>query len=328
MFEMLARRAAPVQPFGGLLYERRWMVTELTKASEPRPFRDPNARAFLLRKLFSLTGVLPLAVFTLLHLGKKASALGGREAFILSAEQTDSIPFFVVFEVAFILLPLLLHAAIGIRIVLDARYNVREYPTNRNWMFAFQRVTGLLAFGFVAFHFYELRLQRLLGNMRAPDLFDTLCADLSSTTWSVPTIALLYLAGVAAVAFHLANGLWGALCSWGIIVSQRSQRLAAVVLGVFGIVVFALGANTSVYFATGSTLFVPSSQGERADSDRCSVPTSPVPAFSLTDTSPTGTSSTGTSPTEASPTDTSPTGSSSTDTPLSEPAPSPSDSTP
>jgi len=256
-------------------------VKETTKATVPRPWLDPKARAFLLRKLFSLTGVIPLAAFTVLHLARKASAIQGREAFLHATEGTEASPFlaalFTGLDIVFIFLPLLVHALVGLLIVLDASYNVGTYPRNRNWMFTLQRVSGVLALGFVAYHLYELRVPRLLGKLRASDVFDTLCADLSTTMGGVPVIALVYVLGVAAVSFHLANGLWGALCSWGITVSQRAQRVAATCLGVVGLIVFVLGANTTVYFATGSTYFLPPSAGERDTTEHCSASVMPLP---------------------------------------------------
>ena len=248
-------------------------MSDSSKAPEPCPFCSPicraKTRAFLLRKLFSVTGVIPLAAFTIIHLIGKVPALAGRDAFTLAAERTSSLPLATVFDIAFILIPLLVHAALGLLIVLDASYNVGTYARGRNWMFTFQRVSGVLALGFIAYHLYELRIARLLGNLRTSDQFDTLCADLSGTIWGVPVIALLYVAGVAAVSFHLANGLWGALCSWGFTVSRRAQRLAAIVLGIVGIIVFAIGANVVLYFATGSSYFLPTGPGQHELDDAC-----------------------------------------------------------
>lgn len=238
-------------------------MTELAKAQAPTsPWADPDARAFLLRKLFSLTGVVPVAGFTLFHLWKNATALQGRDAFTAMAEEINSIPYVAVFEVAFILVPILLHALLGVLIVLDARYNVGSYRYSRNWMFTLQRAAGVVALIFLVYHLYELRFQKLMGEMQPSDFHDALCAGLSSTMWGVPVIALLYVVGIAAVAFHLANGLWGFLCSWGITVTRRSQRISASLMGILGLAVFALGANTALYFATGSKFFVPSSASE------------------------------------------------------------------
>ena len=83
--------------------------------------------------------------------------------------------------------------------------------------------------------------------------------QLSSTVAGVPLVALVYLAGLAACVFHFANGVWGFLCSWGITVTLRSQRLAALFAGALGLAVFVLGVNTTLYFATGARVFLPSS---------------------------------------------------------------------
>jgi len=223
------------------------------------PWADREARAFLLRKLFSLTGIVPLGAFTIFHLWKNATALHGREAFTAMAEEINAMPYLFFFEVAFIFLPLLLHAILGILIILDARYNVKPYPSTRNWMFTFQRVSGVLAFGFILYHLITLRLPKFRGELQSSGFYDALCSDLSSTLMSVPVTALVYIVGIAAVAFHLSNGLWGFLCSWGITPTRRSQRISAGFTGVLGILVFVLGANTTLYFATGSKLFIPSS---------------------------------------------------------------------
>jgi len=37
-----------------------------------------------------------------------------------------------------------------------------------------------------------------------------------------------YAIGVVAASFHLGNGLWNFACKWGIAISPRSQRAAAV----------------------------------------------------------------------------------------------------
>jgi succinate dehydrogenase / fumarate reductase cytochrome b subunit len=60
--------------------------------------------------------------------------------------------------------------------------------------------------------------------------------------------------GVAASVFHFTNGLWGFCFSWGVTVSRRAQRTSATVFGLLGVVLFLIGANTAIYFATGSRI--------------------------------------------------------------------------
>jgi succinate dehydrogenase/fumarate reductase cytochrome b subunit (b558 family) len=172
--------------------------------------------------------------------------------------EISRMPYLTVLELAFIVLPICIHATIGVKILLDARYNVARYATSGNWGYTLQRVTALVVLGFLLYHLWELRVQKLLLGMDAGGFYDTLCRNMSSTIASVPVIALIYILGIGAVSFHLANGLWGFCFSWGITVSRRSQRLSAGLAGVVGLIVFAIGANTAVYFATGSKIFVPS----------------------------------------------------------------------
>ena len=146
----------------------------------------------------------------------------------------------------------------------------------------------MLTLGFLGYHLWELRLQKLLTGMDAPGFYDTLCRNMSSTVFGIPLIALVYLIGIAAVSFHLSNGLWGFCFSWGIVVSRRAQRMAAGVFSFVGLVVFILGANTTVYFATGSKLFLPSEwfTSHKTAVDHCpaSVANAPRGAGSRTQT--------------------------------------------
>jgi hypothetical protein len=87
------------------------------------------------------------------------------------------------------------------------------------------------------------------------DFFTELCAELSSVTpLGIPVVAVAYLIGIAAAAYHFSNGLHGFCFSWGITGSRRASRLASGAFGVLGVALFLLGANTVVYFATGSRI--------------------------------------------------------------------------
>jgi succinate dehydrogenase/fumarate reductase cytochrome b subunit (b558 family) len=210
-------------------------------------------RAFVLRKLFSLTGVVPIGTFLIAHLWTYSRALAGRHAFEQSLKSTS--PYQLVIELLFVWLPILFHALYGLKVMSEARPNTGSYPYSKNWNFLLQRVTGVISLLFIGYHFWQFRLKLLLGQIEHEDVFPELCASLSSTgPGGIPFIALAYLLGVAAAAFHLASGLHGFCFSWGITATRRSSRLASTVFGLFGIVLFALGASSVIYFATGSRL--------------------------------------------------------------------------
>jgi succinate dehydrogenase/fumarate reductase cytochrome b subunit (b558 family) len=205
----------------------------------------------LLRKLHSLTGVLPVGAFLLFHLWTNAKALQGQEQFDHAVGDISHMPYLPLLE-AGILLPLLFHALYGVKLALEGKPNVGSYTFSRNWMYTLQRVTGILAFAFIVYHLTEYWLPKTRGHMAPDQFYPSLCANMSSTWHQVPVIALIYIVGIAASVFHFANGLWGFCFSWGITVSKRSQQMAATVFGLVGLAVFLLGANTAIYFATDS----------------------------------------------------------------------------
>jgi succinate dehydrogenase / fumarate reductase cytochrome b subunit len=206
----------------------------------------------LLRKLHSLSGVVPVGGFMVFHLFENAKALQGQQQFDEAVSGINHMPYLPVLEWGMILLPLLFHAGYGVKLALESKPNVGRYPHSRNWMYTLQRVTGLLAFLFILFHLYEYWWQKMMGKLAADQFYPALCANMSSTLGPVPVVALVYILGIAACTFHFANGLWGFCFSWGLTVSRRAQRASAVVFGVLGVLIFILGANTAIYFATGS----------------------------------------------------------------------------
>lgn len=225
----------------------------------------PEYRAFWWRKLHSLSGVVPVGVYLLFHLWTNAKALQGRDAFNEAVDAIHHIPYLLIVEIVGIYLPLLFHAFYGIRISLEGRSNLGAYPLQRNWAYVLQRVTGIVSFAFIAYHVWQFRVQVALGKMHHHDFFTELCAQLSSVTpLGIPVVAVVYLIGIAAAAYHFSNGLHGFCFSWGITGSARASRVASGAFGVLGLVIFILGANTVVYYATGSRLVLSPASGDDA----------------------------------------------------------------
>jgi succinate dehydrogenase / fumarate reductase, cytochrome b subunit len=218
------------------------------------PLFEKNRRAFLMRKLHSLSGVVPVGGFMVFHLWTNAKATSGREPFDKAVSDITHMPFVWALEWGMILLPLLFHAGYGVWIALQGRQNVGKYTYGRNWMYFLQRVSGLVAFAFIGLHLYQFWWQKFAGKMETVAFYPALCESLASTKGGAPWMAIAYVVGIAACVFHFANGLWGFCFSWGITVSRRSQRMAASVFGVVGLLVFFLGLNTVVHFATGESL--------------------------------------------------------------------------
>ncbi len=92
-------------------------------------------------------------------------------------------------------------------------------------MYFFQRLTGVAALIFIFFHTYEVRLAHLFSPQ--PITFADMHA-IFHPTWA----KWFYAIGILCAAFHLTNGVGTALMTWGITVSQRSQKIVAAVMWV------------------------------------------------------------------------------------------------
>jgi succinate dehydrogenase/fumarate reductase cytochrome b subunit (b558 family) len=210
---------------------------------------------FLLRKLHSLSGVIPVGAFLVEHLWTNTSALRGQASFDDAVDQIQRLPALPLIELFTIVLPLAFHAGYGVVLMRSAEPNIDRYPLGRNWLYVAQRVTGVLTLLFVLWHLWELRIQKWLFGMDSHSFFPVLTAHLSSTWHGVPLLALVYVVGVASAVFHFANGLWGFAASWGLVTTQGAMARVRTAGAVLGVLLFLMGESTVLYFATGTSPF-------------------------------------------------------------------------
>jgi succinate dehydrogenase / fumarate reductase cytochrome b subunit len=69
-----------------------------------------------------------------------------------------------------------------------------------------------------------------------------------SREFSMIPIFIVYVIGITATVWHLANGIWLFLVDWGITIGERAQRLAGYACIGFGAVLLAVGINAAVAF--------------------------------------------------------------------------------
>ncbi|WP_445290996.1 succinate dehydrogenase cytochrome B558 [Bacillus cereus] len=185
-----------------------------------------KGREYTFRKWHSLMGVIPVGVFLTQHLIVNNFATRGAEAFNKAAGFMELLPFRYALEIFIIFLPILYHAIYGLYIAFTARNNAVSYGYFRNWMFVFQRISGIVTLIFISWHVWETRIQAMLGKEVNYDMM----ADILNN----PAMFAFYLVGVVSTIFHFANGLWTFCISWGITVSPRSQRISTyVTLAIF-----------------------------------------------------------------------------------------------
>src|SRR5260370_15355911 len=97
---------------------------------------------FYAKKLFELTGFLPIGGFLLEHFYSNFQAVGpgGAARFDKIVVDLQTNPLIIFLEIGVIGLPLLYHAAYGIFIARMAKPNVGSYGYMRNWFYLFHRI--------------------------------------------------------------------------------------------------------------------------------------------------------------------------------------------
>jgi succinate dehydrogenase / fumarate reductase cytochrome b subunit len=248
-------------------------------ADRPNALLNPDS--FLLRRLHSLTGVLPIGVFLIFHLTTNGSVFWGMfdarkkvygdpgvATFQHEVDFIHSTPFLLLVEVMGLWLPLAFHSLLGVYYAVNGKSNVSRYAYQDNWRYTWQRLTGYIGILFVFWHVATLRwgwsgllpMNWGLKDGVLPSLWNgehaasSMAMIMQQSTEGMTTrgliVTALYAIGVLALVFHFANGLWTAAITWGLTVSQAAQRRWGLVcVGVFaGLMV--MGWGSTFKFAT------------------------------------------------------------------------------
>jgi succinate dehydrogenase / fumarate reductase, cytochrome b subunit len=190
---------------------------------------------YFLRKLHSLTGIIPVGAFLAEHFWSNSYALVGAAQYDAKSQELQTIPFRLVVEWLFIFLPMLYHGGYGIYIWLRGKSNVSQYPWVGNWLYTAQRYTGLIAFLYIGWHLYT---ERWLTHGKST------YADVEDLLQNPYALAFM-LIGVLASSFHLGVGIWNFLCKWGLTATVSAQRAAG-----------GLGALVGITFSVVGVLIV------------------------------------------------------------------------
>ncbi|MGH9927940.1 MAG: succinate dehydrogenase [Pyrinomonadaceae bacterium] len=207
------------------------------------------SRTFILRKLHQLSGIMPLGLFLLEHFYTNSKALAGAADFNNAVKDLQSIPYILFVEIGGIFIPLIYHAVYGLVITVEARPNNLNYPYPRNWFYLIQRITGVILFFFITFHLLHFRFGLItpLNNLAVAhnpgQAFDIVAGG-----FRLAPIFIVYLIGITATVWHLANGIWLFLVDWGITIGERAQRLTGYACIGFGVVLLLVGINAAIAF--------------------------------------------------------------------------------
>jgi len=244
-----------------------------TRVTVPASPAGPPPRGALARRIFSLSGLVPLGAFLVVHVVVNARAIRGEEAFDSAVSALARVPGLRLIEVVLVFAPLVLHAAVGLWLVAT-RASLHEPSPYPRPMALTMRATGVVALAFLALHLPEMRVLAPGPRPQGGELLTILAADLSSTWLGVPWVGVLYLLGAAAVTLHFVAGAWAFLVRLPRGGSPASRRWIAWAAAALGVTMFVLFADAVVLHATGSRLF-----GSRAPAPPSQEPC-PLPAAS------------------------------------------------
>jgi succinate dehydrogenase / fumarate reductase cytochrome b subunit len=195
-----------------------------------------------LRKLHSFTGLFPLGAYLLFHSYEHFAVRDGRDAVLARLLRTTSWPV----EVAAILLPLLVHAGLGVHL---ARFD-EGLPSSSYASPAFRRlqlVSGIFVMLFLGLHVAGVWLPRALAEDRPGAAY----AAMLDQVGHLPG-AVLYALGVTAVCLHFGQGLSVYFSRYGVLhLSPREGRFLGAGLGILLWLTF---LDELIAYASGAAL--------------------------------------------------------------------------
>lgn len=216
-------------------------------------FLDRNY--FLLRRLHSLLGVVPIGAFLFPHLLTNSSIVWGSwlneaqhghagiESFQHEVNYIHNLPFLILIEWGVLFLPIMFHAALGVWFALTGRMNPVAYKYGGNFRYTLQRLTGYLGVVFIFMHITSLRFGEAVPLFTYGGLMPAFVADAASSSTAMHFqngawgwfAVVFYLVCVLGLVFHFANGLWTAALTWGLTISESAQKRWGYVCTVIGI---------------------------------------------------------------------------------------------
>ena len=199
--------------------------------------KAPDYSEFVLRRLHSLSGVVPLSAFICFHFFANAFSTTGADGFNRVVDGLRSLPFLIAIEWGALFAPFLFHMFYGLWVIYRGQSNVGREPYPRNFSYVAQRVTALIMFVFIIYHVISMKYM-VLPEDRFPHGADYYAA--LREHFRNPYIYWWYVVAVAATVFHLANGICTFCMTWGITIGRNSQRVVAGAMAGAGVVLFAI----------------------------------------------------------------------------------------
>jgi len=207
---------------------------------------------FLLRRLHSLSGIVPIGVFVTAHLLTNAQMVWGQDGgvggtgegvFQHEVDFIHNLPFLLLIEVS-LWSAIGFHAVLGLWYTFTGKGNLKHYRYGGNVRYMLQRSTGMIALVFIFLHIATLRWRWDLfgwfspfyghGEQASGAVQGGIPPHLADVPMSLPLTAyalqiswlvvVFYAVGTLSAIYHWSNGLWTAAISWGLTTTTGSMK--------------------------------------------------------------------------------------------------------
>lgn len=207
---------------------------------------------FLIRRLHSLCGLIPVGAYMVVHLIVNASVINGPATFqnnVLNIHKLGAL--LPLIEWTFIFIPILFHMIFGFVIIAGGMPNPHNYPYSANYRYTLQRATGMIAAVFITLHVFHMHgwihneswLHRVVEPLGGAQFRPYNATSTAGMALQNVVVVVLYAIGITACVYHLANGIWTMGITWGVWTSPRAQRRASYVCTGFGILLMVVSAT-------------------------------------------------------------------------------------
>ena len=175
---------------------------------------------FYLKRLHSVSGIFPIAVFLVEHFFGNAFATVGPEAYNHYVEFLLGMPYLWGLEIGLVFGPLLFHGIYGLFIAAegDVLHPAQGLWTRyHNLAYLIQRITGIVLLVYISYHVWNTRVQAVFFGQHVDY---TYMAQYFAPAYE----KAIYIVGILCACYHFAHGLFNFTYKWGITVSAKAQE--------------------------------------------------------------------------------------------------------
>jgi succinate dehydrogenase / fumarate reductase cytochrome b subunit len=190
----------------------------VSTAAHSRAETTTHAR-FISDRLGAALAILPLGVWTLIHLWNNLAAFDGAPAWQAAVTEYPH-PMAMGIAWAVVLIPLVWHTVWGLARIGQSRPNYPRYGYFANLKYVLQRLSAIGLLLFLGAHLWLAFIKPRFVEGQPGEPF----ADIAHEMHFHRPTTIVYVLGVLAVAYHFANGVHQALMTWGISLSKESLK--------------------------------------------------------------------------------------------------------